>query len=77
MSGFVSLVLWQRAGQEPEGKAGDEQEGGRHQEAHPPCAHPAGIFRGDGHTFWMTEKSFWVSAQQEDCVFNFPLSFGI
>lgn len=53
---LISLLLWQRAGQEPEGNAGDEQEGGGHQEAHPPGAHPAGIFRSDGHTFCMTEK---------------------
>lgn len=53
MFGYVSLVLWQRARQEPEGNAGDEQEAGRNQEAHPPGAHPPGIFRSDGHTFWM------------------------
>lgn len=52
-----SLLLWQRARQEPEGNAGHEEEGGGHHEAHPPGAHPAGIFRSDGHTFWMTEKS--------------------
>lgn len=62
---LVPLLLWQRAGQEPEGNAGDEQEAGRYQEAHPPGSHPAGIFRGDAHTFWMTEKGFRVSARQE------------
>lgn len=55
---LVSPLLWQRAGQEPERNAGDEQQGGRHQKAHPPGAHPAGIFRGDGHTVWMAQKSF-------------------
>lgn len=53
---YVSLVLWQRARQEPEGNAGDEQEAGRNQEAHPPGAHPPGIFRSDGHAFWMMGK---------------------
>lgn len=56
MFGYVSLVLWQRARQEPEGNAGDEQEAGRNQEAHPPGTHPPGIFRSDGHTFWMMGK---------------------
>lgn len=54
---LVSLLLLQRAGQEPEGNAGDEQEGGGHHEAHPPGAHPAGIFRSDRHTFWMHKES--------------------
>lgn len=56
MFGYVSLMLWQRARQEPEGNAGDEQEAGRNQEAHPPGAHPPGIFGSDGHTFWMMGK---------------------
>lgn len=49
---LLPLVLWQRAGQEPEGNAGEEQEGRWHQEAQPPGAHPAGILGGDGHAFW-------------------------
>lgn len=48
---LISPLLWQRAGQEPEGNAGDDQKGGRHQEAHPPGPHPSSIFRSDGHTF--------------------------
>lgn len=49
---LLPLVPWQRAGQEPEGNAGEEQEGRGHQEAQPPSPHPAGILRGDGHAFW-------------------------
>lgn len=55
---LISLLLRQRAGQEPEGNAGDEEEAGRHQKAHPPGAHPAGIFRRDGHTVWMEKKMY-------------------
>ena len=44
-----SLLLWQRARQEPEGNAGDEEEGGGHHEAHPPGAHPARVSGADVH----------------------------
>lgn len=46
---WLPLLLWQRAGQEPEGNAGEEQEGRRHEETQPPGAHPAGILGSDGH----------------------------
>lgn len=49
---LLLLMHWQRVGQEPEGNAGEEQEGRRHQEAQPPGAHPASILGSDGHTFW-------------------------
>lgn len=55
---LVFLLLGQRARQEPERDAGDEQESRRHQEAHPPGTHPAGIFWSDGHTFCMKRKEF-------------------
>jgi len=58
------LLIWQRAGQEPEGNAGEEEEDGGHHEAHPPGAHPAGIFRSDAHTFLMPEKSIGVRSRK-------------
>lgn len=57
---FFTLLLGHRTGQKPEGNAGDKQKARGHKKTHPPSTHPAGIFRSDGHTFYVKEKNFQV-----------------
>lgn len=62
---IVPPLLGRRAGQEPEGNAGEEQEHRGHQEAQPPGTHPTGVFGSDDHVVWMETHRFNLWNQEE------------